>query len=161
MGLIPTLLIIFLGILLVALEIVVLPGGIAGILGGCIAAVGIGLTFHYHGFTTGTIVLLSSLAICVLLVILMMKSRTWKRFTLNQNIDGVVNTHSDTQLIGQIGTTLSRLVPAGNALLDGKITEVHSESGFIPEGQQVKVVAVEGYKVLVVPAFPTDTQPSS
>jgi membrane-bound serine protease (ClpP class) len=54
------------------------------------------------------------------------------------------------EYIGQVGVVVHRLRPSGVIELeDGKRLDVVSEGAFIPTGEKVKVIAVEGRRILV------------
>lgn len=146
----PTLVIIVLalGLLLLTLEIVALPGGIAGVCGFLLIALGVWQSFILWGMTVGTWVLIGSVAICALLLALFMKTKTWKRFSLNEESDSAVNQIEDPSItIGTRGTTVARLAPTGKALIDGKLVEVHAINKFIDQDRPIEVVAIEGYRI--------------
>ena len=147
-----TLLIIclLLGVVLLTLEIVALPGGVAGIFGTILIAFGVWQTYALFGNTVGTIVLLCAIALCVLLLVLLMKRKTWKRFSLNEEIDSKVNQLEPAAKVGARGTTISRLAPTGKALINGQPTEVHAVNKFIDPDRPIEVVAIEGYRIDVV-----------
>ena len=146
----PTLVIIVLalGLLLLTLEIVALPGGIAGVCGFLLIALGVWQSFILWGMTVGTWVLIGSVAICALLLAFFMKTKTWKRFSLNEESDSAVNQIEDPSItIGTRGTTVARLAPTGKALIDGKLVEVHAINKFIDQDRPIEVVAIEGYRI--------------
>ena len=146
----PTLVIIVLalGLLLLTLEIVALPGGIAGVCGFLLIALGVWQSFILWGMTVGTWVLIGSVAICALLLALFMKTKTWKRFSLNEESDSTVNQIEDPSItVGTRGTTVARLAPTGKALIDGKLVEVHAINKFIDQDRPIEVVAIEGYRI--------------
>ena len=146
----PTLVIIVLalGLLLLTLEIVALPGGIAGVCGFLLIGFGVWQSFLLWGMTVGTWVLIGSIAICALLLALFMKTKTWKRFSLNEESDSSVNQIEDPAIaIGTRGTTVARLAPTGKALIDGKLVEVHAINKFIDQDRPIEVVAIEGYRI--------------
>ncbi len=141
---------LFVGLLLLTLEIVVLPGGISGICGGLIIILTVWQSYELYGKKVGLIILLSCIVVCSIMVFLMLKSRTWKRFSLNEESDGHVN-KSDLAAIhvGDRGKTLSRLAPAGKAIINDKIIEVHSIGDFIEEHREIEVTDIEGYLIHV------------
>ncbi len=146
----PTLVIIVLalGLLLLTLEIVALPGGIAGVCGFLLVVFGVWQSYLLWGMTVGTWVLIGSIAICALLLALFMKTKTWKRFSLNEESDSAVNQIEDPAIaIGTRGTTVARLAPTGKALIDGKLVEVHAINKFIDQDRPIEVVAIEGYRI--------------
>lgn len=142
--------VLLLGVVLLTLEIVALPGGIAGAFGVAMIAFGVWQTYALFGNTTGTIVLLCAIALCVLLLALMMKRKTWNRFSLNEEIDSRVNQLEPTVKAGAKGVTISRLAPTGKALIDGEQMEVHAVNKFIDPDRPIEVVAIEGYRIDVV-----------
>ena len=143
--------IVLVGLALVALEIVALPGGVCGIIGGIMVAVGIWQTYASHGATAGNITLICSIVVGILMLVLLMKSSTWKRFSLKEESDSKVNQIDSTIKIGDCGTTLSRLAPAGKAQIGNEIVEVHSDGPFIDENKPIEVIEIQGYKIIVRP----------
>ena len=143
-------LLLVVGLALVALEIVALPGAVCGICGGAMVAIAIWKTYAGYGSTAGIITLVASIVVGLLMLILLMKSRTWSRFSLNEESDSRVNQVADLGIqIGDTGITLSRLAPAGKARLRGEIVEVHSNGHFIDQGVAITVTEIDGYRVLV------------
>ena len=106
--------VLILGVLLLAMEIVVLPGGIAGAFGVLLIGFGVWQTYALFGTTTGTIVLLCAIALCVLTLVLFMRKRTWQRFSLNEEVASRVNEIESAVKVGSRGTTISRLAPTGH-----------------------------------------------
>ena len=146
----PTLLIIVLvvGILLLALEIVALPGGIAGAFGLLLTGFGVWQSYLIWGPYVGNTILCICAAITIVMLALFMKAKTWKRFSLEEESDSTVN-HVDTAAlaVGAKGTTVARLAPTGKALFDGQLVEVHAINKFIDPDRPIEVVAVEGYRI--------------
>lgn len=142
--------IVLLGLVLVALEIVAIPGGVAGICGALLTLVGIWQMYVSQGAKAGLATLLSSLVVLAALLVFFMKSRTWKKVSLDEQVDSRVNT-IDVQAIvpGAKGHTLSRLAPMGKALIEGETVEVSTFSEFIDENCPIEVVQVEGNKIYV------------
>ncbi len=146
----PTLLIIVLvvGLLLLALEIVALPGGIAGAFGLLLTGFGVWQSYLIWGPQVGNIILCICAAITIVMLALFMKAKTWKRFSLNEESDSTVNQVDKSALaVGARGTTVARLAPTGKALFDGQLVEVHAINKFIDPDRPIEVVAVEGYRI--------------
>lgn len=142
--------VILVGITLLALEIVALPGAVFGIFGSILMIVGIWQSYAHYGTTAGILTLLASIIGTVVMLVVLMKSGTWKRFSLNESSDGKTNqVNKKTVDIGSHGTCLSRLAPAGKAQFGNEIVEVHSEGEFIDENSTVEVIAIEGYRIIV------------
>ena len=62
---------------------------------------------------------------------------------------GYVGPSDVTHLLGQTGLAVTSLRPSGTAEIDGQRIDVVSEGGFIALGTEVKVVKVEGTRVVV------------
>ena len=142
--------VLILGVVLLALEIVALPGGIAGAFGVGLIGFGVWQTYALFGTKVGTIVLLCAIALCVLMLIWFMKTKTWNSFSLNEESDSKVNQLEPTVKIGTKGVTISRLAPTGKALIDGETMEVHAVNKFIDPDRPIEVVSLEGYRIDVV-----------
>lgn len=147
-----TLLIITLiiGMALLILEIVALPGGIAGIFGGLLLAFGVWQSYALLGFNWGTAILVGVVIFGIAMLIILMKGKTWKKFSLNEESDSTVNQEPSTVKVGTRGKTIARLAPTGKALIDGELMEVHAINKFIDPDRPIEVVAVEGYRIDVV-----------
>lgn len=147
-----TLLIITLviGMALLILEIVALPGGIAGIFGGLLLAFGVWQSYVLLGLNWGTVILGCVVLFGVAMLVFLMKGKTWKKFSLNEESDSAVNQEPATVPVGATGKTIARLAPTGKALIDGELVEVHAINKFIDPDRPIEVVAVEGYRIDVV-----------
>ena len=53
------------------------------------------------------------------------------------------------ELVACTGVTITQLRPSGTAFINGKRTDVVTEGGLIDRGASIKVVAVEGLRVVV------------
>lgn len=152
MTLTATILLILLGLFLVLLEIMVVPGLIVGIIGAVMMIGGVVSAWINHGSSTGLMVLGGTAVATVLSIILAFRSKTWKRVTLESSIDGRVNTlKEDSIKPGDTGITISRLAPMGKALINDQQLEVQSITGFVNENTPVIVTKVTGNKILVKP----------
>ena len=63
--------------------------------------------------------------------------------------DGYVSNVNRTDLLGVEGITLTILRPSGTAIINDERIDVVSEGGFIPKNTKVKVVKVEGARIVV------------
>ena len=150
MSWVAIIILLILGVSLVALEIVALPGLVSGIVGMIFLGVGVWQSYSTYGTVAGNVVLLSSVVVCLLLIVFLMRSKTWRFFGLKAEIDSKVNTVDEQVLpVGARGTTLSRLAPMGKALINGQQVEVHTVSDFVDENVEVEITKVEGYKITV------------
>ncbi len=143
MGIIVTLILV--GILLLLAEILLIPGfGIAGILG-AVALFGASYyAFFMFGGATGWIVLSISLVIIAILLFFVLRAKTWKRATLDTEIDARVNIIDESHVeVGKIGKTETRLAPYGTASFDLKKYEVKSIEGMIDQQTDIEIVLIE------------------
>lgn len=144
---VATLLVI--GTVLILLE-TVLPGMIAGLIGfGCLVA-GVVVAYSF-GASTGNLVLMGVLAGLTVLGLL------WIRFFPDSRFGRMFVTHRTTgslgverpELVARTGTALTNLRPSGTALIDGRRVDVVTEGTLIERGTPIRVVAVEGLRVVV------------
>lgn len=63
--------------------------------------------------------------------------------------DGYINVETDTALIGATGETMTALRPAGTIMIDGKRIDAVSDGTFIDEHANVRVIEVNGNRVVV------------
>lgn len=140
-----------LGVLLLLLEIVFIPGTtIVGIGGVVILIIGIYLAYGISA-TVGHLSLAGSLVLVLLALGVMLKARTWERLALNDSITSKspANVAEGTLNVGDTGITIGRLNPVGNANFGDRIVEVHSIGEFIEEDTPIEVVRISGNRVVV------------
>lgn len=150
MGLIITLILV--GLVLIAAEIVLIPGvGFAGFLG--LAALGGSCFYAFNSISTtaGLAVTGIVLLLLVLLVIYVLRAKTWKRITLNTNIDSKANEVEVEVRMGDRGRTVTRLAPMGMVRRDEITFEAKALEGMIDPGVEVEVVMMEDNKIYVRP----------
>jgi membrane-bound ClpP family serine protease len=145
---------IILGIVLLLVEFLIVPGiTIAGIGGFLCMGAGIFAAYYRHGSQVGNITLVATLCIVILSIVLVLKSRTWKKVMLNSNIDGNVGDikHDPVLKVGDHGKTITRLAPIGKAIFRDKIVEAKSITGFIDENTEIEIVKIQNTNVVVKP----------
>jgi membrane-bound serine protease (ClpP class) len=148
MALIITLLVV--GAILLFLEIL-LPGMIAGIIGFVCLIIAVFMGYRNFGYQTGSVILggvLGGLAIGVWSWLRFFpESRVAKRF-ISQSSSGELGV-AKPELLHGTGVALSQLRPSGTATINGQRVDVVTEGGLIERGAAIKVVAVEGARVVV------------
>ena len=148
MALIITLL--ALGAILLFLEIL-LPGMIAGIIGFVCLMSAVILGYRDFGYQTGSLILGAVLVGLVIGVFVWLKffpgSRIARRF-ISQSSTGELGV-ARPELLNGTGVALSQLRPSGIATINGQRVDVVTEGGLIERGTVIKVVAVEGARVVV------------
>ncbi|NLX80751.1 MAG: hypothetical protein GXZ03_04215 [Proteiniphilum sp.] len=143
---------IFLGVLLILIEIFLLPGfGIAGIGGIAFMGGGVFFAYSYIGATAGTITLLLSLLLLGGGFAWLIKSKSLSKIALTADIAETVDKSELKKLAkGDIGTTISRLNPIGKVMFGEVIVEGKSFSGeLIDEDTEVEVLYVDSFNVIV------------
>lgn len=144
---------IFVGLLIVLLEILVIPGGgIAGIIGFGLMVSGVYLAFEREGTTAGLLVLSGTVVINIASLVLALRSKTWDKAMLKKQLDGKVNLIDAERLkAGDKGETISRCAPSGKAFINNDFYEVYAGTSFIDENQVIEVVKIESNKIFVKP----------
>jgi len=147
---------IVLGIFFLALEVFVIPGfGVSGILG--IAALITGIFLVTNSLLEGVLFTAGALAVLGIIAYLSFRSprtrRLWRKFSLTtrQTLNGGYvgpKVQSETY-IGRIGISLTQLRPAGTGNFDGEYLDVVTEGGFIGHGTGIRIIAVEGTRIIV------------
>lgn len=150
--------VLIVGIALILLEVLVIPGfGIAGISGIILAFSSLVLimidnvvfdfTFVNPGrLTSSLIAVVAGLIGAIVLISFswrrMAGSKAMQRMVLTTTQDSSQGYRSTTQtleLIGKLGVTHTRLAPTGRVWIDGMLHEAQAWEGYIDQGQQVVV----------------------
>ena len=138
------------GVVLLLLE-TILPGMIAGIVGLLCLLAGVTLGYHQLGFRTGNLILSGVIAGLIIGTLAWIqyfpKSRLGKIF-VSESAVGEIHAEKP-ELLNQAGTALSALRPSGMALINGKRIDVVTEGGHIERGMPIRVIAIEGLRVVV------------
>lgn len=143
--------IILLGILLILLEVLLIPGiSVAGIAGSILTFGGIIAAFYYHGMSVG----MGSLAVSAVSIaaawFILLKTGASNWMANHEVVDGKgIESKKDQVQIGDIGVTISRLNPIGKAEINGKLVEVTCQAGFVEQDVQISVVETSPNSILV------------
>ena len=141
------------GLLMVCLEIFI-PGGIVGAVGIVSLVSSFWLAYTKMGSVFGSYFLSIGLVFgmfCIFLSIkLFPRTRFSERLFLRSSESDFKSTPQELEsLKGKEGVTLTKLRPAGIASIDGKKRSVVTEGAFMKKGVEIKVVEVEGNRVVV------------
>lgn len=138
------------GAVLILLE-TILPGLIAGIAGFTCLGAAVAIGYSTYGAATGTWILLIVAALLLVGTVVWLRffphSRMAQRFVLKRNIDGVAT--QAPALLHQTGTAFTILRPSGTAIIGGRRIDVVTEGSLVDRGAPIKVVAVEGMRIVV------------
>ena len=153
MSLTVILVLIVLGLILLLIEILVLPGtAIIGLAGAGLIIASVYSAYNSLGTEMGHIILGGTILTSILVIYFSLKSNTWKKLMLKTELTGKVPNLAENLIkIGDNGTSSSRLAPIGKALINDQYVEVHSVDGFVDENQEITVVQMETNKIFVKP----------
>lgn len=150
MTLTSIILLILLGIFLLMLEILFVPGMVLGFISVILMIVGIIFSYKDYGTTIGTIVLAGTAITTAIAVYMAFKSNIWKKLGVQSAIDGKANVLEEGAVnIGDSGKTISRLNPIGKAFINKLQLEVQAQDGFIDEEKEVTIVKIQHNKIYV------------
>lgn len=147
-------LLILLGIMLLLIEFLIIPGvTIAGIGGFILIAGGIFSAYHFHDVRFGNITVASTVLVIIIIFFFALRSRTWKKIALDTKIDSSVENISKEGKfkVGERGKTITKLAPIGKALFNDKIVEAKSLTGYIDENTEVEIIKVQNTNVIIKP----------
>jgi membrane-bound ClpP family serine protease len=129
---------------------------------GLLAGVGVAAMFYsvilaLGGNINAVYAMLASVVVAGVIFAVIVKklpsSRLWKKVVLSDSSTtqrGYVSAAVDrTPLIGREGEVITELRPSGTALLEDAPVDVVSEGAYIRKGERVRVIGVNGSRVLV------------
>jgi len=147
-------LLILLGILLLLIEFLIIPGvTVAGIGGVLLIGGGVLAAYVRYGVMYGNITLAATVLVLIIIFIVALRTRTWKKIALDTKIDSSVeNIKKEGRfMVGERGKTVTRLAPIGKAIFNNKIIEAKSLSGYINENTEVEIIKIQNTNVIVKP----------
>lgn len=138
-----------LGYLLLLAELFV-PGGVVGIMGLAAVSYGCYLAFEL-GPRWGAGAILISMITTTIGLRVFLKSKAARRLMLSEEHGRTWRAEQEglAALAGKTGRTLSTLRPSGWAEIEGQRVSVVADSDFLDAGILVRVVQVEGNRVVV------------
>ena len=142
---------LFTGIVLMFVEMLLIPGvGIAGILSFASFGVACWYAFTFIGRTAGIITTIIASIILAILIVIILRGKTWKRFELKTEVDSKVNAENEKVKVGDKGIAQTRLAPMGTGKFGAVYCEVKSiTNAMIDAGTPIEVVETEDNKVIV------------
>ena len=151
------------GIVFIVAEFVV-PGAILGIVGGICLIVSTGLGWYWFPESAFFIIVgeFTGLLIGVMVgMYLLANSRIGGKLIMGavqDKSDGYSSPAEDSALVGREGEVYSSLRPAGAIVVDGRRVQAVSNGTFIDKGARIRVIDVEGHRVVVEPLdlFPAE-----
>tara|TARA_Y100001949_G_scaffold127870_1_gene109392 strand:- start:325 stop:789 length:465 start_codon:yes stop_codon:yes gene_type:complete len=141
---------LIIGLILILIEILFIPGttvfGIFGILAIFYSDY---LSFQYFGTEFAIVYSIANSILVLFVVIYSLKTNTWKRIALNKIHNVKVENKFDSLKVGDEGKTTSALRPYGKAIFSDKFYEVKSSENFIDENKKIKIINILQDKIIV------------
>lgn len=152
-------LLIILGIGLLLVEFLLVPGiTVAGIGGLAMMAGGVYLGYTNYGMEVGTYILIGNLIAVVIAIAYALRGNTWRKFMLNSEITSHAfdkseeeDTEENRIYPGDIGITVSRLNPMGKVFIKDAYVEGKASNIYIDPQTEVEVVKVFPNQIIVKP----------
>ena len=161
-------LVFFIGVILLAVELFVIPGfgvfgvtGIVMILGGLVLGMLPNEEFNFDFVPASQLfgalltVILSALGSVGLVFWLTPKVNEWGAFknitlaTTQDRSQGYTSSFYSDVLLGKNGTVHSRLRPSGKVEIEGEIYDAYSRGEFLEQGEKITVISTEGTSLRV------------
>jgi len=148
---ITVILLIGIGLLLIIVELIFVPGTtIVGVLGFVLAAVGIWIGYAALGDTAGHVILAVSVLIGAVAVFYSFRSDAWSRYALkNSNRSHVNEDNPHTLEEGEVGNAISALRPSGTAIFRDRHHEVHTNGEFVEPNTPIRIIKLSQNRILV------------
>ena len=141
MTLTSIILLILLGLFLLMMEILFVPGMVLGFISVILMIAGIIFSFKDYGTTTGFIVVAATAAAAAVAVYGAFQSNIWKQLQVQSSMDGKANALEEGAVkTGDAGKTISRLNPIGKAFINNLQVEVQALDGFIDQEKDITVI---------------------
>jgi len=144
---------IFIGLAILLVEIIFVPGStIVGLIGLVLMVIGVALSFRYFGLPLGWATTGGTAAVTGLVIYFAFKANVWGVFTLKTSINSKVNEgEAEGLLPGAEGITLSALRPVGRAEVDKKTYEVRTMGNYLESGTKIRVLQIQDNQIIVEP----------
>jgi len=142
---------ILIGVILLIIEILFIPGTtIFGIFGIISIVASNYLFLQYFGPEYIIYFMLGSSILVLFIIIYSLKSKTWKKVSLQKiHTDKVIKNKYDKINIGDIGITKSVLKPYGKGEFNDLVYEIKSVENYIDENKKIKIIDILQDKILV------------
>jgi membrane-bound serine protease (ClpP class) len=139
-----------LGLGLIAVELLVLPGvgligllGVAGLIGAFV------LAYSELPPTFAALAITGGLVAAGLAFWLLPKTRVGRSMVLNTQVTGNAADPGLAELVGREGVSITPLRPSGSVEIDDAPVDVVTDGEYVDPGKRIKVVKVEGSRVVV------------
>ena len=142
------------GVIFIIIEILTSTIGLLAGIG--VVAILYSLILAMGGDINAIYMMAISLVIAIIIFAVILKklpsSRLWKKLILTNTSSteqGYVSSMDYSKYLNKEGVVLSELRPSGSVEIDGVPVDVVSEGKFISKGEKVRVVKIEGVRIIV------------
>ena len=142
------------GVIFIIIEILTPTVGLLAGIG--VVAVFYSLILAMGGDINAIYMMVISLVIAIIIFAIIIKklpsSKLWKKIILTNTSSteqGYVSSVDYSQYLNKEGIVLTELRPSGSVEIDGAPVDVVSEGKFISKGEKVRVVKIEGMRIIV------------
>lgn len=141
------------GVMLLGAE-VLLPGAVAGIIGGIALLLGSVLAFSEFGLGIGLLATLAALALVGAMLyvelVWLPRTRVGRDLVVQSTIDAQSQPPiASADVVGQRATALTTLAPSGFVTVGGKRYEAFCRSGLAARGAELTVVGLDNFRLIV------------
>ena len=145
--------IIFIGLVLVFLEIFLIPGTtLFGIGGGIALIIGVLMIYSYYGMFYGNIAASSTAGLVGVAVVAGFKVIQSNKLAMKAEITGKVNElERHLYEVGEKGLTVSELRPNGKAIFKGEKVDVYSTGEYIARNTEIEITKITHDKIFIKP----------
>lgn len=109
------------------------------------------VAFDRFSAETGLWCIASIAVLSLILLVISLRSKTWRRLSLDQSITSSNREEPMSVALGDRGRAVSRLAPVGRAEFAGRMYEAKSQAGYIDSGVEVEAVDFDDFSVIVKP----------
>ncbi len=147
--------ILSLGVGLIALEVFVIPGfGAAGVTGGLTLFAGVGFAWYSYGAAVGVGALVISATFSGAAITTFLRTRAGKRMVLETTQTSTAFAPGAAlRFDGREGVTVTPLRPSGAVDFGGEHVDTVTDGLYLDAGVRVRVVRVEGARIVVEPLY--------
>ncbi len=145
-------LLMLLGMFLLLVELILLPGISLAAIGAAISYV-IAVYKAYAlygtaGLVVGSVAVLLSVVVTLIFCV---KTKAWNKLTLKDNIESKSqqSPQEENVTVGDEGITVTRLAPMGKVMINGKIFEAKSLDSYVDPKTKIRVMGFENFSVIV------------
>lgn len=144
-------LIVFVGFLILMVELFLAQGSIVfGILGVVVMLGGVAFIYQQHGVSEGNLVLAISLFASIIATVVALRFIQNSQLNLTESLDGRANDFDLSAIRkGDVGVAQGDIKPTGRARFKDQLYSVYSQGEFIEENNWVRIVRIEEQKIFV------------